>query len=241
MTQAPVPRQESWWRARLMGYHVLQALLYGTKYLPNLLPTLNQFYERLLFERAPAQDRPLTAAQPHVDVIDHSDRVFNFDCLFRQYVTEWAVEWRHSAPEALRQLKHLIDEDQRRGADGNGNGPPPLIRAHFPVEIRFVQGDRTWLSPAYGHDAVCYIGIIMYRPYGRDVFPRRFFWDAYEAIMLAQRGRPHWAKAHGLHWWQLDKLYPKFADFCRMRDQLDPDGRFLNAYSRRHLRIQARL
>ena len=34
--------------------------------------------------------------------------------------------------------------------------------AHLPVDVRFVKGDKNYLSPCYQQDS-CYIKIIMYR------------------------------------------------------------------------------
>lgn len=48
-------------------------------------------------------------------------------------------------------------------------------------------------------------------------------------------GRPHWAKAHTCGALELQKMYPNFADFLRVREHADPDGVFLNPYLRRHL------
>ncbi len=45
-------------------------------------------------------------------------------------------------------------------------------------------------------------------------------------------GRPHWGK---LHWRTRDDLrpgYPHFDDFLAVRDRLDPDRLFANAYTR---------
>ena len=47
-------------------------------FIPSLVPAINRFYYRLLYAH-------------HSEKIDHSDKVFNFDCLFHQYVMEWAI------------------------------------------------------------------------------------------------------------------------------------------------------
>jgi FAD/FMN-containing dehydrogenase len=57
----------------------------------------------------------------------------------------------------------------------------------------------------------------------------------YENIMDELQGRPHWAKAYPLSSDQLARKYPQFETFCKLRLQLDPEGRFLNDYARRHL------
>jgi L-gulonolactone oxidase len=98
-------------------------------------------------------------------------------------------------------------------------------RPHFVCEVRFVRGDSAWLSPAYGGD-VCYIG-------GYDsADPRERRWPAYlrdyEALMLSFGGRPHWGKEFHAPPEVLAARYPRWADFCALRKELDPDGVLLN-------------
>ena len=44
-----------------------------------------------------------------------------------------------------------------------------------------MKGDDIWLSPAYGGDR-CFIGIIMYRPYGKEV-PYEQYFELVQAVM----------------------------------------------------------
>jgi len=53
--------------------------------------------------------------------------------------------------------------------------------------------------------------------------------------MTSFGGRPHWAKAHSVTYEDLEKSYPKMKQFSEIRQQLDPEGMFLNDYLRRHL------
>ncbi|KAF9329109.1 hypothetical protein BG006_007810 [Podila minutissima] len=229
---APKP---SWRTSHWFNYHIYQGLLDICRYFPRLIPTLSRF----MFWAT--QSKPL-------ERVDDSVKVFNFDCLFPQYVNEWSIPWAHTA-EALRALDRFIesgsvpDELASKGIDTSStcaglvqktspSSSSPL-KAHFPVEIRFVKKDDVWLSPAYGVDS-CYIGIIMYRPYGKPV-PYKRFWAGYEQIMGAFGGRPHWAKAHSVSYEGLKKAYPKMEKFTEVREQLDPEGMFLNDYLRRHL------
>ena len=52
--------------------------------------------------------------------------------------------------------------------------------AHFPIEVRFSAPDDIWLSPAY-HSAVAFVGIIAYKPYGREPSYRDYF-KRYEEV-----------------------------------------------------------
>jgi FAD-linked oxidoreductase len=150
-------------------------------------------------------DRTFTA--PSYDVFT-SPR----DVRFREM--EYAVP-RAAVPDALREVRDAIDR----------NG----WRISFPVEVRATAADDTWLSTAYGRESG-YIAV--HRYYRED--PTEYF-DAVERIMLAHEGRPHWGKMHGLGADDLRERYPRFDDFLAVRDRLDPDRVFANAYLRRVL------
>ena len=94
----------------------------------------------------------------------------------------------------------------------------------FPVEIRVAAADDIWLSTAYGRDTA-YIAIHQYAG-----MPYQEYFAVFESIAGAVGGRPHWGKMHTLGAGRLGTLYPKFADFLRVRDQADPDRRFANPY-----------
>lgn len=143
---------------------------------------------------------------------------------------------------ALRELRSWLDEEL---VDPEG------MRPHFPIEIRFSSADDIWLSPSYGQQT-CWIGIVQYkseqilprievsltphpsRPYGFIVPYRRLF-KRFETIMTRHGGKPHWAKAHCLRPKDLRRLYPRFADFIKVLEEVDPVGLFQNEYIRRHV------
>jgi FAD/FMN-containing dehydrogenase len=60
--------------------------------------------------------------------------------------------------------------------------------------------------------------------------PYKEYFAAFESIVATVGGRPHWGKMHTLDAGRLSALYPKFADFLRVRDQADPGRRFANPY-----------
>lgn len=190
--------KNSWFWDSFIGFHVLQLLYWISTFIPSLVPWINRLYYRLVYAHC-------------VERVDKSHNVFNFDCLFHQYVMEWAIP-RDKVGVVLTELNAWIAN----------NGFP----AHFPVEVRFVKGDDIYLSPAYGRDS-CYINIIMYRPYNKYVKNERY-WDAFEQIVASVSGRPHWAKDHKYTSKQFSQLYPKWNEFCRIREKLDPNGMFLN-------------
>ncbi|KAF9972100.1 hypothetical protein BGZ73_004817 [Actinomortierella ambigua] len=207
-TQQPVP---SWRSSYWFSFHVYQAMLYVTRFVPSLIPALSRF----MFWATQSRK---------IERVDTSVKTFNIDCLFPQYTTEWAIPWSKTS-DALMALEQYIERDQ--------DGKKPCIRVHSPVEIRFVKKDDIWLSPAYGVNT-CYIGLIMYRPYGTAV-PYRQLWTGFERIMSSFGGRPHWAKAHSVTYDELRVSYPKLDQFTQVRKELDPSGMFMNDYLMRHL------
>jgi len=184
---------------------------------------------------------------------DRHDRILNFDCLFKQYVTEWAIDQDRTV-EALKAIKRYIEQQK--------------LVVHFPIEIRFggggkskdntpssssssssTVGDGIWLSPCYSSPQT-WIGIIMYRPYGKDVAYRDYF-RGFERLMsdaasrdatththAASRtetnfhGKPHWAKnvVMPLHEINLPQRYPRLKDFAQLRRNMDPNDMFANPF-----------
>ena len=72
------------------------------------------------------------------------------------------------------------------------------------------------------------------RPYALRV-PYRTLFRRFEAIVARHSGRPHWAKAHALRPAELRALYPRFDDFVRVLEDVDPRGMLRNEYVQRHL------
>jgi FAD-linked oxidoreductase len=128
--------------------------------------------------------------------------------------TEYAVP-RAAGLEALREARRAIEASD--------------WRISFPVEIRLVPADDIPLSTGSGRDSVylafhTYVGV-EHGPYFREV----------ERIMRAHDGRPHWGKVHTLTAAELAPAYPRFGEFLAMRDRIDPERVFANAYLRRVL------
>lgn len=98
------------------------------------------------------------------------------------------------------------------------------VATFFPLEFRFVKGDDIWISPFYQQDS---ISISVHQYHKQD--PRLIF-DIVEPIFQKYKGRPHWGKMHSMTTMQLRSLYPKWDDFLRLRQQLDPERKFLNPY-----------
>jgi L-gulono-1,4-lactone dehydrogenase len=97
-------------------------------------------------------------------------------------------------------------------------------RISFPIEVRVAPPDDIWLSTAYGR-ATAYIAIHVFHS-----APHEDYFREVEAVMTAVGGRPHWGKMHSRDAAYLRGVYPRFADFVALRDELDPARRFSNPY-----------
>jgi FAD/FMN-containing dehydrogenase len=71
--------------------------------------------------------------------------------------------------------------------------------------------------------------------------PWREHFAAIEAIFRGGGGRPHWAKRHTLTAADIHRLYPRVADFLRVRESVDPSGKFVNAHLAQLFDIQVPL
>ncbi|NGO43085.1 D-arabinono-1,4-lactone oxidase [Streptomyces ureilyticus] len=116
---------------------------------------------------------------------------------------------------ALRELKAMVDRSD--------------LRISFPVEVRTAPADDITLSTAWGRESG-YIAVHTYRG-----MPFREYFAAAERIFTAHGGRPHWGKLHTRDADYFAVAYPRFGEFAALRDRLDPDRRFGNAYLRRVL------
>ena len=148
------------------------------------------------------------------DFADFSPAVFTTNRTVRFREMEYAVPLA-AVPDAFREVRSLIE---RKG-----------WRVSFPIEVRAAASDDNWLSTAHGRDT----GYIAVHRYFREDSAEYF--GAVEAIMRAYAGRPHWGKMHTQTAETLNGLYPHFADFVRVRDELDPGRRFANPYLERVL------
>ena len=94
----------------------------------------------------------------------------------------------------------------------------------FPLEYRHVGADDLWLSPYHGRESVT---ISVHQYFKQDHVA---LFKAVEPIFLKYDGRPHWGKWHSLTAKELAGRYDRWADFQRVRKELDPGGKFLNPH-----------
>ena len=111
-----------------------------------------------------------------------------------------------NGPDAVRALRAEID---KRGW---------LIP--FPFELRSTAADEVALSTATGRESM-YIAVHL----PKAMNPAEYF-PHFEAILREAGGRPHWGKMHTMGRDDFAELYPRFEEFCALRDELDPQRRF---------------
>lgn len=94
----------------------------------------------------------------------------------------------------------------------------------FPIEVRRTGGDDIWLSPFNDGGRIS----VAVHAYHEDSY--EFFFSEVEPIFRKAGGRPHWGKLHSLEHKALSDLYPEFVTFSKVRNRLDPKGRFMTPY-----------
>ena len=144
------------------------------------------------------------------EYVDQSFKIFASPRIVRFYEMEHALPVEALVP-ALKEIRAMVD---RKG-----------YLLNFPVEVRFTKGDDVPLSTAYGRDSA-YIAVHVYK--GMECEP--FFRDV-EDILRSYDARPHWGKMHYRDAEELSKLYPRWDEFIALRNQLDPQRTFSNAYT----------
>lgn len=97
---------------------------------------------------------------------------------------------------------------------------------HIPMDVRFVRADQAWLSYAYQEDVVT-MGCVSRSASTADEYEA---FKSVERIFIKYGGRPHWAKRFAAKDAELEKLYPKWNDFKKLRKEMDPTNKFLNPY-----------
>ncbi|MET9548449.1 D-arabinono-1,4-lactone oxidase [Streptomyces sp. NPDC006627] len=141
-------------------------------------------------------------------------KVFTSPRRVRFMEMEYAVP-REALVETLRELKAMVERSR--------------LRISFPVEVRTAPADDIALSTASGRESA-YIAVHMYKG-----TPYQAYFAAAERIFTAHEGRPHWGKLHTRDAEYFAEAYPRFGEFTAVRDRLDPDRMFANAYLRRVL------
>lgn len=117
---------------------------------------------------------------------------------------------RTAAVEALSAIRELGSE---------------IDEALHATELRTVAADDLWLSPASGADVLA-IGFT-WRDAPELVYP---LLPRIEERILPLGARPHWAKLFDVRGERLQSVCPRWDDFLALRESVDPERKFMNAF-----------
>ncbi|WP_263090168.1 FAD-binding protein [Curtobacterium sp. RIT-PI-V] len=110
----------------------------------------------------------------------------------------------------------------------------PLASVFAPIliaaEIRTIAPDTAWLAPSSGRQSV---GI--HFTFRRDAAAVAAAVSRIEEALAPFDPRPHWGKVSGMSVEGLHDAYPRLTDFAAIARDVDPTGRFRNAYLARVL------
>lgn len=190
-SRRPSPATQRWVDERLMHRWVFPAMIRHQHRRPESVAGLNRWLSRVYLG---------AASQVGPDLL-----MLNTPMPARHRETEAALPLA-ATPAALAELLGVFTD-----------GRPAV---NFPLEIRFVRGDDSWLSPAQGADT-CQIGA--YASDGPDC--QRYF-DTFWQVMRQHLARPHWGKELDHAAAELRDRYPEWDRFTGLRDALDPQRVF---------------
>jgi D-arabinono-1,4-lactone oxidase len=229
----PRPPKGSYYDAWL-GYHVYHNLLYFAQYVPRILPWVEWFVFGMQYGFP--NGSTTSAIQP-------SRQALLMNCLYSQFVNEWAIPL-HKGPEALRRLSswlnHLTPEDPDyvpHGIPFSADG----LYVHAPVEVRVTDtskstAPRPHLDPTCTEEPTLYLNATLYRPYNMDPPCRARYYEGFEYLMRELGGKPHWAKNFETTGKKIEDMYgERLQEWRNIRNENDPEGMFVGEWHRRHV------
>lgn len=238
-TSSPLrPPAQTFYGGRL-GFHVYHNLLALSQYIPRILPWVEWFVFGMQYGFSPGAV-VATAIEP-------GRTGLLMDCLYSQFVNEWALPLE-KGPEAITRLSAWLHGDT---STARIPFDPKGLYVHCPVEVRVsdtsptttnsAETPRPYLDPTYADGPTLYLNATLYRPYNRDPPCMARYYEAFEWLMRDLGGRPHWAKNFGQQGTgtgrkELQNMYGNDLDeYLKVRNEVDPEGMFLGEWHRRFL------
>lgn len=175
-----------------LGYHVYHNLLYLAQFVPRILPWIEKFVFGMQYGFA--NGSTTSAIQP-------SREALLMNCLYSQFVNEWAIPLS-KGPEALRRLSSWLNHLTPADSDYVPHGIPfsaENLYVHAPVEVRVTdtticKTPRPHLDPTCTLEPTLYLNATLYRPYNSDPPCTTRYYEGFEYLMKELGGKPHWAK-----------------------------------------------
>lgn len=227
------PPPKSYYDAWL-GYHVYHNLLYLAQFVPRTLPWVEWFVFGMQYGFPNGSST--SAIQP-------SRQALLMNCLYSQYVNEWAIPLS-KGPEALRRLSSWLNHLTPKDPDYIPHGIPysaDNLYVHAPVEVRVTDTrkstiPRPHLDPTCTDEPTLYLNATLYRPYNSDPPCRERYYQGFEYLMRDLGGRPHWAKNFECDGEYIEEKYgEQLMEWRKIRQNVDPQGMFLGDWHRRYL------
>ncbi|RMJ26401.1 D-arabinono-1,4-lactone oxidase [Aspergillus sp. HF37] len=213
-----------------LGYHFYHNVLALSNYFPRILPWVEWFVFGMQYGFGP-ESKPTEA-------VEEARRGLLMDCLYSQFVNEWALPLE-KGPEAITRLSAWLhgDPDAAR-IPFSPNG----LWVHAPVEVRVTdstknQKPRPFLDPTRRDGPTLYLNATLYRAYLRDPPSTGRYYEAFEWLMRDLGAKPHWAKNFRMKGCQeLRQMYGRDLDeWLKVRKEVDAEGMFLGEWHRRNL------
>ncbi|MEE2777285.1 MAG: D-arabinono-1,4-lactone oxidase, partial [Acidobacteriota bacterium] len=176
-----------------------------------------EFFWRPRSDEAFVKTMSMTHDEPSYPIAREGERKgWSYEVLpshrdWRHTEMEYSIPAEHG-PECLGAIRHLLCND--------------FPDMPWPVEYRGLAADDVWLSTAYERPTVT---ISLHQAVEENEEP---MFRAAEEIFRSFDGRPHWGKVNYLDGDELASIHPRWSDWWRVRDRVDPDGTFLNDYLR---------
>ncbi|MET7443123.1 D-arabinono-1,4-lactone oxidase, partial [Streptomyces sp. NPDC005568] len=166
-----------------------------------------------------------TTVEDPMPGVDNCTEQFGVPGPWHERLPHFRAEFTPSSGAEL-QSEYLLPREHALGALHAVDAIRDTVSSVLKIcEVRTVAADRQWLSPAYGRDTVAL----------------HFTWIADTAAVLpvVRRveealdpfgPRPHWGKVYAMPSAVVRGRYPRLADFAALAAELDPAGKFRNAF-----------
>ncbi|KAJ2906034.1 putative D-arabinono-1,4-lactone oxidase [Zalerion maritima] len=223
-----------------LGYYVYHNLLLLAQAVPRILPWVEWF----VFGMQYGFENPstITGCQP-------SRKALLMNCLYKQYVNEWAIPLA-KGPEALLRLGSWLNQLKPGDPQYVEHGIPFSARGlwvHAPVEVRASYTgtrdsgeNRPFLDPSVRDGPTLYLNATLYRPYLYDPPCKERYYEAFEWLMRDLGGKPHWAKNFETTGEEIGQLFRRddardegLGRWRTIRNDVDPKGMFVGPWHRR--------
>ncbi len=121
-----------------------------------------------------------------------------------------------AGPECFLKVRKIVKEKFRKNVA-------------WRILYRTIAADDFYLSPYSGRNSVT---ISLHQNAG---FPIMEYFQTIEPVFVEYGGRPHWGKKHTLQSNIIRSMYPRWDDFHKIRENMDPEGIFLNDHLKKQI------